>query len=217
MTDIKVAALYVMPGGPYFNTPGVDPWDESRDARKYKGPFPVVAHPPCERWGRYWGGGPMLHGTPAQKLLGDDGGCFAHALWAVRTFGGVIEHPEASAAWGYYGLVKPPRQGGWVAADNFGGWTCCVSQGHYGHRAQKATWLYVCGVGRAELPELVWGKCEGKQLIDESLTRAERARLVRTGICQRLSRRQRLQTPEEFKELLISLAIKAAGVTRHEN
>lgn len=55
-----IAALYVARGGCYFGLPDVDPWGEERDARKYAGPWPVVAHPPCERWGRYWGGGPML-------------------------------------------------------------------------------------------------------------------------------------------------------------
>lgn len=52
-----VAALYVTTGGVYFGLPGVDPWDETRDARRYSGPWPVVAHPPCQRWGRYWSGG----------------------------------------------------------------------------------------------------------------------------------------------------------------
>jgi len=47
----KVAALYVAPGGPHFGLSHVDPWPKSRDARKYAGPWPVVAHPPCERWG----------------------------------------------------------------------------------------------------------------------------------------------------------------------
>ena len=27
-----IAALFVMPNGPYFNREGVDPWDERRDA-----------------------------------------------------------------------------------------------------------------------------------------------------------------------------------------
>ena len=42
-----IAALYVLPGGPYFSN-GFDPWDETRDARKFKGPGPVIAHPRAE-------------------------------------------------------------------------------------------------------------------------------------------------------------------------
>lgn len=80
-----IAALYVQTRGVYFNLPGVDPWDEHRDARLYAGPHSVVAHPPCGRWGRYWGGNPKQF--PRLKL-GDDGGCFAHALAAVRQWGG---------------------------------------------------------------------------------------------------------------------------------
>jgi len=75
-----VAALYVLKDGPYANREGVDPWPESRDARLYAGPHVVVAHPPCARWGRYWGGGPMLARTPRQKKFGDYGGCFAAVL-----------------------------------------------------------------------------------------------------------------------------------------
>ena len=44
-----IAALYVETGGAYFGLEGVDPWDE---ARRYAGPHPVVAHPPCQRWGK---------------------------------------------------------------------------------------------------------------------------------------------------------------------
>ena len=44
-----IAALYVQRGGVYFDLAGVDPWDEQRDARRYAGPWPVVAHPPCAR------------------------------------------------------------------------------------------------------------------------------------------------------------------------
>ena len=76
-----VAALYVEPKGCYVGVPGVDPWDEARDARKYSGPHPVVAHPPCQRWGKFWHGSTR---KPHQYRLGEDGGCFAAALTAVR-------------------------------------------------------------------------------------------------------------------------------------
>ncbi len=202
-----IAALYVQTGGCYFGLPDVDPWDAARDARAYPGPWPVVAHPPCERWGRYWGGGPMLVGTDREKHLGDDDGCFAAALAAVRRWGGVIEHPEASHAWSRHGLNAPPRHGGWVVADFGGGWTCCVEQGHYGHRARKATWLYAWG---AELPTLRWGPSEATERMDDGYHSAEELRrAVRTGVVQRLSRRQRAATPIPFRDLLISIARSA--------
>lgn len=47
-----VAALFVEKDGPYSELNQVDVWDIERDARFYNGPFPVVAHPPCERCGR---------------------------------------------------------------------------------------------------------------------------------------------------------------------
>lgn len=207
-----VAALYVMKDGPYFFDEGVDPWDESRDARNYAGPHPVVAHPPCERWGRYWGGGPMLHGTPRQKKLGDDGGCFAAALDAVRRFGGVLEHPEASHAFRHFGLPRPSFNGGWTEPDQYGGRSCCVAQGHYGHRAQKMTWLYAVGT---DYPELRWGRCAGLTRLEPGYhSKEERARAIKTGICQRLSRRQRLVTPDGFKALLIAIARSARKAGR---
>lgn len=203
-----IAALFVLKNGHYYDVENVDPWDEERDARKYSGPYPVIAHPPCERWGRYWGGGPMLHGTERMKKLGDDNGCFDAAIAAVRNFGGVLEHPEGSHAWRTHGLNLPPRSGGWVAADFEGGFTCCVEQGAYGHRARKATWLYAFGV---DLPSLKWGAAEGKfDLLDEGFhSKEERARKIKTGICQRLSKRQRLSTPIPFRDLLISIARSA--------
>lgn len=205
-----IAALFVQTDGCYFGLEGVDPWDVVRDARKYDGPHSVVAHPPCERWGRYWGGGPMLHGTPAQKTMGDDDGCFASALASVRRWGGVLEHPEASHAWRTFGLVAPPRHGGWVPAGDMVGWTCCVEQGHYGHRARKATWLYACGV--SELPLLKWGPSEASVRLDDGFhTAEERRRAVRTGAVQRMGKRERAATPAAFRDLLISIARSARG------
>ena len=197
-----IAALFVETNGVYFGLPHVDPWDRARDARDYRGPHPVVAHPPCERWGRYWNGGPSAR---APRELGDDGGCFAAALRSVRRFGGVLEHPEGSHAWRHYGLNVPPQSGGWVVADYEGGWTCCIEQGWHGHRARKATWLYANGV---DLPSLNWGRAPGAfARLDEGFHSAEaRRRAIKTGICQRLSKRQRAATPIPFRDLLISIA-----------
>jgi hypothetical protein len=196
-----IAALYIQDRGVYCNLEGIEPWGKEKDARLYAGPHPVIAHPPCARWGRYWSGGPS---AKYKRKLGDDGGCFQAALAAVRKWGGVLEHPEASHAWRVFDLNRPPRWGGWVVADFQGGWTCCVEQGHYGHRARKATWLYVNGT---ELPRLRWGKSKATVRLDEGYHSAEeRRRAVKTGICRRLSARQREATPVEFRDLLIEIA-----------
>jgi hypothetical protein len=89
----------------------------------------------------------------------------------------VLEHPEASHAWQAYGIAKPPRTGGWIRADDFGGWTCCIEQGAYGHRARKATWLYAV---RCALPELRWGRTPGDFVrIDEGFQSKSAADSVR--------------------------------------
>lgn len=205
-----IAALFVETHGVYAHLADVDPWDIHRDARLYPGPYSVICHSPCARWGRYWSGGPSAR---EKRTKGDDGGCFAAALACVRQYGGVLEHPEASSAWRWFGLLTPPRNGGWVVADWQGGWTCCVEQGHYGHPARKATWLYVVGV---DPPSLRWGPSPTThQRLDEGYhSTEERRRAIRTGICQRLSRRQRLSTPIPFRDLLISMA---RSVQTHEN
>lgn len=198
-----IAALFVATGGCYFGLSDVDPWDVERDARLYAGPYPVVAHPPCERWGRYWSGGPSAR---VRRTLGDDGGCFAAALAAVRTWGGVLEHPEASHAWRAFGLIAPLRGGGWSVADDRGGWTCCVEQGAYGHRARKATWLYAHGV---ELPALVWRSNGAHVRLDRGFhSREERIAAgpnPQAGI-PRLSKVENIATPIAFRDVLLAMA-----------
>lgn len=202
-----VAALFVETDGCYFGLPGVDPWDEPRDARKYAGPWPVVAHPPCQRWGRFWAGQPLwIKRTGERKVKGADGGCFESALASVRAYGGVLEHPECSHAWAHFGLNKPPRNGGWIVADEFGGWTCCVEQGRYGHYARKPTWLYAVG---CDLPELRWGK--GAPRLDPALIeRVGLKKAQRLGeVCSKgggTDSTPRISTPKEFRDLLLSMA-----------
>lgn len=200
---MMVAALYVEPAGAYFDQANVDPWDEERDARKYAGPHPVVAHPPCQRWGRFWHGSTR---KPHQFKLGDDGGCFAAALEAVRTWGGVLEHPADSHAWSRFNLNPPPREGGWVPADFHGGLTCYVEQGFYGHLSRKGTWLYAFGVNP---PELRWGRCE-QRLHPVALERYGYEKARRIGMMAMVGGKDKTKirntTPAEFRDVLIGIA-----------
>lgn len=202
-----IAALYVETDGCYFGLEGVDAWDLSRDARTYSGPYAVVAHPPCQRWGKLWAGQPLfIKQTGIRKKKGDDDGCFAAALSAVRRFGGVLEHPWQSHAWPHFGLKVPKRTGGWIVADRFGGYTCCVEQGKYGHYARKPTMLYAVDV---ELPELEWGRSEMKldPVVVERMGLKRAKRLGEVGA--RGGGRDsapRIGTPEQFRDLLLQMA-----------
>lgn len=198
-----IAALFVADDGPYVGLPDIDPWTAERDARLYPGPHPVIAHPPCERWGRYWFGGPSVK---ERKQLGDDLGCFGFALMSVRAFGGVLEHPAATHAWKIYELKSPPIYGGWHPAGDGVGMVCHVEQGNYGHPARKATWLYAVA---PTLPELKWGPSPPKQRLDEGFhSKEERAEARARGQkpIPRLSKQQCVHTPIEFRDVLISVA-----------
>lgn len=200
---MTVAALFVETNGCYFGLPDVEPWDWVRDARTYEGPHPVIAHPPCQRWGRFWHGCPR---KPHQFQLGADEGCFASALTSVRRFGGVLEHPADSKAWDAFGLARPVRGGGWREADDQGGFTCCVEQAHYGHNARKRTWLYAVG---CELPELNWTASE-QRLPAYAVERYGYAKARRIGVVAAIGGKDktaiRNRTPEPFRDLLLSIA-----------
>ena len=197
-----ISALFVETGGCYFGVDGVDPWDAARDARTYRGPNPVIAHPPCQRWGRFWHGSTR---KPHRYELGADDGCFEAALKAVIRFGGVLEHPAHSRAWDHFGLIAPVQSGGWTPSHQ--GTNCCyVEQGFYGHASRKPTWLCVSGV---DLPELRWGR--GEQRIPEWMIERygyEKAR--RIGVVAMIGGKDktaiRNRTPLPFRDLLISIA-----------
>lgn len=132
-----VAVLFARSDSHYKALPGCDVWDIERDARRWPGGAPVVAHPPCRAWARLR---QFAKPRPDEKQL---------AIWAVdqvRRFGGVLEHPEASTLWKEAHL---PAIGGF---DEFGGWTLPISQKWWGHRAEKKTWLYIVGCRPADIP-----------------------------------------------------------------
>lgn len=130
-----VAALYVDVRGPYVAMPGVEAWTEKRDARRYQGPHPVVAHPPCADWGRLRG---LANHVPGRRELAP------LAVWQVRACGGVLEHPAWSGLWPELGLPRPGE-----LPDAWGGWSLSVEQVAWGHVAVKPTWLYFVGIDRS--------------------------------------------------------------------
>lgn len=173
-----VAALYVCETGYYADHVGVDPWPLARDATKYGGPWPVVAHPPCGHWGAY---GHKAH---------DDGSTGPVAVRQVRQWGGVLEHPAGSRLWAECRLPVPGRP-----PDAHGGYTVEVNQHDWGHPALKPTWLYV--VGCPDLPARPPLLAPPEAPPTPGLTR---------GILERLSKRQRSLTPLAFADWLVTLA-----------
>ena len=198
-----IAALYVETDGVYYGRADVDPWDEARDARRYDGPHPVVAHPPCQRWGRFWHGSTR---KPHQYKLGDDNACFAWAMNAVRRYGGVLEHPADSRAWGHFGMIRPERGRGWTRPDAHGGRSCYVEQGHYGHEARKPTWLYAVGVENCFLI-FVRGKQKLPQWMIERYGYAKARKIgVVAMIGGKDKQKIRNRTPPRFRDVLLAMA-----------
>lgn len=192
---MKVTALYVHPGGVYYRIPWVDPWDQVRDARLYRGPWPVVAHPPCARWSTLAFVNRARYGIP----VGDDGGCFASALVSVIRFGGVLEHPAQSYAWKHYGIPRP-RIGTWIPG-RWGVHTTEVFQRNYGHRAYKRTWLLAC---KTALPALRWGEPPAS---DVWISCDRPMAAMRAASVKVMGKRERILTPISFRDLLLGLAL----------
>lgn len=89
---------------------------------------------------------------------------------------------------------------------SYGGWTCCVEQGRYGHHARKPTLLLAYGV---DLPELHWGESEAS--LDPAMV--ERLGLERAKRRGEVASKgggtdssPRIGTPPAFRDLLLSIA-----------
>jgi hypothetical protein len=200
VAGVTVAALYVETGGVYYGLDDVDPWDEARDARLYAGPWPVVAHPPCNKWS------PLAYinrrRIPGYEI-GADGGCFFTALNAVREYGGVLEHPNSSLAWKAFAL-SVPRPGSWQQQIFDNGWVTEVDQGRYGHVARKRTWLYAVG---CDLPDLDWRIAESDVIVSGFLHHAG------TDESRRVRPKEASRTPVAFRDVLLDMARSATKVT----
>jgi hypothetical protein len=104
-------------------------------------------------------------------------------------------------------MSKPSRDGGWIKADDVGGWTCCVEQGRYGHYARKPTLLYAVGV--PYLPELEWGTSE-PSYPPEAIEKHGLAYCKKAGELAfkggGKDSPSRIATPVQFRDMLISMA-----------
>lgn len=170
----RVAVLYASYGSNYRALPGVDVFDLARDARTFSGGCPVVAHPPCRLWGR------LAHFARSRDVQAELD-LAHHALDAVRTNGGVLEHPtDSKLVRG--SLPEPGRRDAW------GGFVLHVMQSWWGHRAPKPTALYVCGIEPCELPGMPF------------------ALGIPEGRIERMGRQERERTPVELASWLVRVA-----------
>ena len=180
---MTVAVLFARADSVYKTLPDCDVWDIERDARKWPGGYPVVAHPPCRAWGRLR---QFAKPRDGEKELG------IYAVASVREFGGVLEHPAESTLWIACGMPRPGQ-----FPDESGGWSLEIQQYHFGHRAEKATWLYVVGAEPDDLPAIP--KRDGKPSHCVRPTRAY-PRLPS------ITKPEREQTPPYLARWLVELA-----------
>lgn len=191
----SVAVLFARSDSVYKTLPGVDVWDAERDALRWPGGSRVVAHPPCRAWG---GLRHLANPRPGEREL---------ALWAVeqvKKFGGVLEHPKRSQLWPVAGL--PPVG----VVDSCGGWTLPIFQSWWGHRAEKATLLYIVGCTPADLPVMPIVLGDAPYVIASSGRRRDGGRLHKgdRGWRPECTKAEREHTPKELAVWLCELARK---------
>lgn len=171
---------------------GLDCYDSDRDARTYQGPNPVVGHPPCRGWGALR---KMSNATDDEKNLGP---CVAAM---VRRWGGVLEHPAYSTLWKAVGLPQPGY------TDDYGGYTLCIDQYWFGHRARKRTWLYICGCKRSNVPAMEIKLGTAPRVI----TNQHGLRSGQPGYRKEVTKKERDATPPKLAEWLVELATRCVG------
>lgn len=191
----NIAVLFARTDSVYKTLPNCDVWDIERDARQWPGGAPVVAHPPCRAWGRLR---QFAKPRPDEKELA------LYAIKQVRKYGGVLEHPKASTLWKAAGLPLPGE-----GYDPHGGWTLEVLQFWWGHKAEKATWLYICGVRQHQIPPIPFVMGGAPCVVGYSKRR--KGNIPHRSRRPEISKADRERTPIAFAEWLCALATKARG------
>jgi hypothetical protein len=185
-----VAVLFARSDSVYKTLAGCDVYDKERDALTWPGGCPVVAHPPCRLWG------PLRHFAKSPDAEAER----AAALWAVsqvRTWGGALEHPQGSKLWRAAGLPLPGGR------DAFSGFTLAVSQWWWGHKADKLTWLYICGVALDNVPPIPF-KIGEPEFVVQSRKRQDYR--------PHISKAEREHTPRDMALWLLEVARRAGMI-----
>lgn len=113
--SVRVAVLYADVRGPYPGMADVETWPLW--AQHYRGPWPVVAHPPCGPWGKLkW------------RCFRQDASLGPLAIAQAHLWGGVVEQPLGSTLFRDHGRPAARIEK--------------VRQGDFGHPCQKWTLLY---------------------------------------------------------------------------
>lgn len=176
----------------YKSMPECDVWDIERDARNWPGGCPAIAHPPCRAWGEL---SHMANPRPDEKDLA------IFAVEKIREWGGVLEHPAKSKLWPHMKLPEPGK------FDSFGGWTLPIWQYWFGHRARKATRLYICGVDPVNIPAIPILLGDAEFVVGTSGRRKDGSRKKSRP---EISKSEREHTPHEMARWLVQLARAAA-------
>lgn len=188
MVELLRPAVLFARSDSVYKTMECDVWDIERDARNWLGGVPVVAHPPCRAWGR------LRHFA---KPRHDEKELAIFAVNQVRKWGGVLEHPKCSQLWPVAGLPAAGER------DEFGGWTLPIYQYWFGHRAEKATLLYVVGCAPAQIPTIPLVLGDATHTISSSGRRRDGSRLK----CRpEVSKAEREHTPHQLAVWLLELA-----------
>lgn len=168
-----------------YKTLGVDCWDIGRDARKWPGGTPIVAHPPCRAWGQL---AHLAKPRPDEKELA------LFSIEQIRKYGGVLEHPRGSRLWPEY-LPLPG------SFDEYGGYSICVDQSWWGHKARKSTLLYIVGCPQKDLPPIPLNFDCIKYTVSSRIKKKSGRRAMKE-----ITKIEREQTPIEFAKWLIEVA-----------
>lgn len=161
-------------------------FDIERNAAGYNFKLPVICHPPCRAWGRLRHFAKPREGEKELALFSVD---------LVRKFGGIVEHPRSSLLWFEKDI---PRHG---EVDQYGGFCISVNQSWFGHKAEKNTLLYICGIDRKNVPSMPLNFNAIERTISGSFRRTH------PSYRKEVSKAEREATPLLFAEWLIQLAV----------